>query len=147
MNEYGILKTIKTGFLFGLGLIIPLIIAMYGGRVITVLVMSSATPVMTSQIDAKKQIEIVSYEDKTKDGQLLILGSIKNNGAKSASSIQLEAELFDDNDKFVYECTEYVSNNVMPGESENFQIKCGCIDSQLPKYSSLKIRVINAHGI
>lgn len=147
MNEYGIWKTIKTGFWFGLGLIIPLVMVLYGGRVITILAMSSVKPVITSQLDAKKQIKIVSYEDKTKDGQLLIVGSLKNNGTKSTSSIQLEAELFDGNGKFVYECTEYISNDVLPMESENFQIKCGCKDSQLPKYSSLKIRVISAHGI
>jgi hypothetical protein len=88
----------------------------------------------------------VTYEDKTKGGQLLILGSIRNNGSKPASSIQLEAELFDVNDKFVYECTEYISNEVMSGESENFQIKCGCRDSQLPEYSSINIRVIGAHS-
>ncbi|MET0049936.1 MAG: FxLYD domain-containing protein [Candidatus Thiodiazotropha sp.] len=122
MNEYGIWKTIKTGFWFGLGLIIPLIVVMYGGRMITVFAMSSVKPAITSQIDAKKHIEIISYEDKTKDGQLLILGSLKNNGSASTSSIQLEAELFDNNDKFVYECTEYVSNDVPSGETENFQI-------------------------
>jgi hypothetical protein len=91
-------------------------------------------------------IKIDTYEDKTENGQLLVLGSLTNNGSKPASSIQLEAELFDDNGKFVYECNKYISNRVMPGESENFQIKCGCRDSMLPKYRSMNIRIVSVHN-
>ena len=97
-------------------------------------------------MDIRQQIEIGAYDDKTKDGQLLILGTITNKANKPASSIQLEAELFDSNGEFVYECTEYIGSKVVSGASENFQIKCGCRDSQLPKYSSIEIRFISAHS-
>jgi hypothetical protein len=40
-----------------------------------------------SQHDDKDQIEIGAYEDKTKDGQLLVLGYLTNKGDKPASSI------------------------------------------------------------
>lgn len=162
MTEYGIWKTIKTGFWLGVGFIIPLMIVMYGDTLLTFLAMPSMIEMSSSSdgessgifdasgiestLDRGKQIEIGDYEDKSKDGQLLILGVVTNKGDSSASSIQLEAELFDANEKFVYECSEYINNKVMPGETENFQIKCGCKDSQIPEYSSINIRVVSAHG-
>jgi hypothetical protein len=163
MSEYGVWKTIKIGFWLGIGFIVPQMIVLYGGTVISILAMPAmmemsmngdvdASPEVfsaagiTSQMDSKDQIKIDSYEDKSTDGQLLVIGSLTNNGAESVSSIQLEAELFDGDANFVYECTEYVNNKVMPGESENFQIKCGCRDSALPEYSSIKIEVIRAHN-
>jgi len=162
VTEYGIWKTIKIGFWLGVGFIIPQMVVMYGGTLLTFLAMPSMIEMSSSSddessgifdmggigstLDKRKQIEVGDYEDKSKDGQLLILGVVTNKGDSPASSIQLEAELFDENEKFVYECSEYISNKVMPGETENFQIKCGCRDSQIPEYNSIKIRVVGAHG-
>jgi hypothetical protein len=41
MNEYGVWKTIKIGFWLGIGFIIPQMIVMYGGTVISILAMPS----------------------------------------------------------------------------------------------------------
>lgn len=162
MNELGIWKTIKFGFWLGVGFIIPQLIVMYGGTYITFLAMPKMMEMamdnpseskdsfdvseFTSQLDQTKKIEIGKYEDKSKDGQLLILGTITNKGDKPASSIQLEVELFDAEGKFVYECSEYISRKLVPGDTENFQVKCGCNTSPIPEYKSVDIRVVGAHG-
>ncbi|MEW8348168.1 MAG: FxLYD domain-containing protein [Candidatus Thiodiazotropha taylori] len=162
MSDYGIWKTVKIGFWLGIGFIIPQMIVMYGGTVISVLAMPSMLEMsMSGDIDSTDlfdmdtflseannydYIKIDRYEDKTTDGQLLVIGSLTNNGSKAVSSIQLEAELFDEAGEFVYECTEYINNRVHSGSSENFQIKCGCKDSNLPKYNSIKISVIGVHN-
>ncbi len=152
MLDLGKWKIIKLGFWLGIGFIIPQIIVLYGGSIVAALAMPAMMEMpmqdtdVISSLDRKDQIEIGPYEDKSNATQLLILGTIVNTGSEPASSIQLEAELFDAEKKFVYECTEYISNRVMPGESENYQIKCGCSSSPIPKYSTINVRVVGAHG-
>lgn len=163
MNDLGVWKTIKIGFWLGIGFIIPSMTVMYGGTALTFLFMpammeasfSSETDdpddsmgirSITSKFDRTSQIEIGDYRDTGKDGQLLILGTITNIGDKSIGSIQLEAELFNNDDKFVYECSEYISNKLKAGGTENFQIKCGCGSSPVPEYKSVKVRVVSANS-
>jgi hypothetical protein len=162
MQEYGIWKTIKVGFWLGIGFIIPQMIVMYGGTIMTFIAMPSMMQgVMedgmeenisenmedfTSELNRTAQVELLAHEDRSRDGQLLILGSLKNGGEKPVSSIQLEAELFDENNKFVYECTEYISRRLMSGDVENYQIKCGCKGGELPQYSTFTVRVVGAQG-
>ncbi|MCF6226191.1 MAG: hypothetical protein L3J22_07835 [Xanthomonadales bacterium] len=163
MENLGVWKTIKIGFWIGIGFIIPQMIVLYGGTVLTVLTMpsmmeasfvegyeaidsdiSSFESNFDSNFDRTDQIEIKEYRVLKNGNQLLILGSVFNKGNKVTNSIQLEAELSDMDGKFVYECSEYISKKISPGESENFQIKCGCGKGQVPEYDSVNVRVMSA---
>ena len=149
MENWGKWKIIKVGFWLGVGFIIPQLITMYVGVVITMF----ATPPMveksfeeefSSNFNSTDQIEIISHKEKKNGNQLLILGEIKNTGNKKASSIKLEAELFDSNGKFVYECSDYVDKELMPGESENYQIVCGCGKNPIPEFNKVNLKVVRA---
>lgn len=165
MQELSVWKTVKIGFWLGIGFIIPQMIVLYSGTVLTVMsmpsMMESAYDIdseydvdendesidiseFTDNFDVSKHIVIEEHRESLQGDQLLILGSIRNNGKKTASSIQLEAELMDEAGKFVYECSEYISKKIKKGESENFQIKCGCGKIPLPKYTSINLRVVSA---
>ncbi len=162
MNDWAIWRLIKAGFWLGIGFIIPSLIVYAIGTAMIVGItpqMFEATMMeemgeefeandamseFKSQFDKTTQVEILErYESKIGE-QLLILGKIKNIGNDDVDSIQLEAELFDSEGKFVYECSEYISKRLKSEEVENFQIKCGCQGQATPAYSSLKVRVVSA---
>ena len=164
MESWGIWKLIKVGFWLGIGFIIPQLVVLYSGTVITMLAMPSiieSSYVETeeegvdqeafvsnysSNYDRTDQIEILDYREQLQGDQLLILGKITNSGDSHANSIQLEAELLDSAGEFVYECSEYINKKLQPKEIENFQIKCGCGKKPLPEYASITVRVVNAHS-
>jgi len=157
MEKLTIWKQTKIGFWIGIGFIIPSLIVYFIGTYLVIKI----TPFMydsqeekteveydiknyASDFDKSEQIKIVKFRETTTNNQLLILGSIKNTGSTPVRSINLEAELFDSNDVFVYECSEYISKKIQPAEEENFQIKCGCGKQPLPEYENIKVNVVSA---
>ena len=126
MNEWNIWRLIKAGFWLGIGFIIPSLIVYGLGTVMMVGSMSQIfdtgmdemedsfeaggmASAFQSQFDKSTQIEIVEFHESKIGDQLLILGSIKNKGKSSVNSINIEAELFDSEGKYIYECSEYIS--------------------------------------
>ena len=163
MENWNIWKYIKVGFWLGIGFSIPQFIVFHSGTAITLLAMpllmeksfeqmageddsngNFSISALTSKFDITSEIKIEEFREARHGDQLLILGIVTNNGKKAASSIQLEAELKDENGKFVYECTKYINKRLKPGEKENFQIKCGCGSTPLPKYVTIDVRVVSA---
>jgi len=91
-----------------------------------------------------KDIEILDYNSVIQNNQLLIRGQIKNNAEKEISSIEIEAELFDEAGNFVFECTEYLSESIATNTVENFLIKCGCSENSVPEYSKIEVSIARA---
>ena len=156
MENWSKWRFIKVGFLLGIGFMIPQFAVMIFGTVISLVVIppmvqdAIVTPNseeifsgITSNFDSKKLIIIEKYREQPRGNKLIILGSIKNESGKKASSIQLEAELYNNNE-FVFECSEYISKSLKPGESENFQINCGCGKNPIPAHDKTDIRVVSA---
>jgi hypothetical protein len=149
MEAWGIWKLIKTGFWFGIGFIVPLLVAIYLSNIIAMMAMPSMAESVfeenvMSSMDRTDHITINQFEEKEYGSRLLILGVIENTGDEKASSIRLEAELFNDSGEFVYECSEYISSDLLPGDKENFQIRCGCNDQPIPQHSEVKVKVVSA---
>jgi hypothetical protein len=149
MDSLGVLKTIKIGFLLGIGFIFPLVLALYSGAIMT---MFAVPPMMEESIneqllanfDKSSSIKIVDYREEINEKRLLILGSIMNEGSENVSSVHLEAELLDSDDRFVFECSGTINKELKPGETENFQITCGCGDTIAPEHSRVNLRVVSA---
>ena len=156
MENWGKWKFIKAGFWLGIGFILPLSVVLYFGTALTMLAMpfmieasydsevGDAISNLTSNLDKTGQIKIQEFREQKNGNQLLILGKIVNSGDEKASSIQLEAELTDKDGKFVYECSEYINQDLKPGDIENFQIKCGCGENPVPEYAEVTVRVVGA---
>ncbi|MET0089930.1 MAG: FxLYD domain-containing protein [Candidatus Thiodiazotropha sp.] len=144
-------KLIKNGFWTGIGFLIPLIGAYILG---TYLIYAMPFLWNSSNIDEIEnyldesdktdQIRIVSFRESMNADQLLILGVIENAGDTPLGSIRLEAELLDDKQQLVYECSEYISKKLKPQQKENFQVRCGCGSQVTPPYESLTLRVVGA---
>jgi hypothetical protein len=148
-------KLIKIGFWLGIGFVVPVLLLMGTGTALGIYAFSTFEDTIEYDTDEfaesipgsqnlSENIKIKSYKDASDNNKLLLLGTIVNEGEVNVSSIQLEAELIDDKGDFVYECSAYISRTLEPKESENFQIKCGCKDGDIPKYSNINIRVVNA---
>ena len=161
MNDWSIWKLTKAGFWLGIGFIIPSLIVYAVGTLMVVKMSphmyddtmgeiedsyegSDVISNISEQFNKSSQIKILEHNEEKYGEQLLILGKIKNTGKTDVSSIQLEAELFNSQEKFIFECSKYISKTLKPGDIENFQIKCGCKGQATPQHSSLKVRVVSA---
>ena len=91
-----------------------------------------------------KDIEILDYNSIMQKNQLLIRGQNKNISEKEISSIEIEAELFDEAGNFVFECTEYLSESIVTNAVENFLIKCGCSENSVPEYNKIEVSIARA---
>ncbi len=81
----------------------------------------------------------------TEENRFELIGTITNSSDFDWTSIKFEIELYDENGKFVYECTDRLSNTIKPFQSEHFKTVCGkCLT--IPKYSDYKIKIVKAHG-
>ena len=149
-------KTIKIGFLLGIGFMIPSALIdsiLIGASYATV---SSAIEVeldgdyeestneVFAVVDHVQSIELGLYTTTMQGMQLLVQGSFKNVGDIKLDSVEIEAELFDKDGKFVYECSDYISRRFEPQQEENYQIKCGCSKNGLPEYKTINLTVVNA---
>lgn len=153
MESFGPWKLIKAGFWIGIGFIVPSIgVYILGSQLLyamPVMWQTDATETMAQfmeDADKTRQVKITEFRESTDSNRLLILGVVENAGETPVSSIRLEAELFDDNKKMVFECSEYISKKLGKGERENFQINCGCGNQTVPEYSSISVRVISANN-
>lgn len=90
------------------------------------------------------QIALSPFTEKLQGVQLLIAGQFTNAGEKPINSLEIEAELFDENGDFVYECSKSFYEKKESGVTENYLIKCGCSTNGVPAYKTAKVRVVKA---
>ena len=152
---------IKKGFLLGIGFIVPLsfvefIAIKYSFHEMT----GMATDVYEEAFDEEMEFEDVDYseydksyvdqislspvKEKRQGVQLLITGQFTNESEKPINSLEIEAELFNKNGDFVYECTKSFYEKKEPGVTENYLIKCGCSQNGIPNYETVKVSVVKA---
>jgi hypothetical protein len=153
MDSLGPWKGIKVGFWIGIGFIIPSVAAYVLGSqalfAMPALWQSDAAETMgqfMEETNRTSRIKVLEFRESSDSNRLLLLGVIENTGEGSVGSIRLEAELFNDGDEMVFECSEYISKRLESGEKENFQIKCGCGNEVIPEHSSVTVRVVSANS-
>lgn len=145
-------KRIWQGFSLGLGLLIPMALAVMVGEagwsVISGFIYASSdtNPEYAEwDKDYSADVEVTTFRDTQLGNEVLILGTVKNNAKKTLSSIEIEAEFFDEKGQFVYETsTALKRSKLQPGQLENFQISCGCKDKPFPAYKRVKVSVVAA---
>jgi hypothetical protein len=157
-NEAGLIKTIASkiglGFLTGIGFSLAMVLILYvlSGLVVGKMMEDSMSEAEESfgykQFGPDSGLEIISHEEKKSENNIVILGQLKNSSDKKWSSVGIEAELFDENKKFLDECNEYISYTIGPDEIENFKISCGgCDNTPVPKHASYTIRIVSAYQV
>ena len=137
------LKTIGRGFLLGVGFSIAMCGISGAAWILFDRQSSKDVEAAMGEMDREstKDIAVSEVEEQKHDGAVAILGSIKNNGPKPHSHVELKANLFN-HGKFVDQYSTYVSGTIEPGASAYFKISCGCNNSPPAEHDSFKVEVV-----
>jgi hypothetical protein len=142
--KIGLKKTIS-GFMLGIGFgisffVIATITANYIGEKF-----EEDPPYPFNEGAKTSGIKILEHKDQRNTEKLIVIGSLINSNESRVKSIMLEAEFFKKG-VFVDECTEYITTNLNPGETENFKISCGgCGDYVVPEYDDYTVAIKSTH--
>lgn len=98
------------------------------------------------RFDETSGLQIAEHQERTNpDGAKVILGKLKNDGSDSWQTVNIEAELYDADGKFQGEYNTYITGEIAPGETENFQLCLGSFgDGPPPQYATYSIRIADA---
>ena len=156
------ISEIKKGFLLGIGFIIPLAIVEFSAIKYSIHEMTGVAAQAYEEaygesdgdtLDAAyndyeksytEKISLSPFVERLQGVQLLITGQFTNNSEKAINSLEIEAELFNEDGNFVYECSKSFYEKKEPGVTENYLIKCGCSKNGIPEYATAKVRVVKA---
>jgi len=148
-----ILLKIGNGFLTGLGFAVVLAIFYWGAYMYFESNSKSYSFDETGDSECRNfkkcekgsGLNISVLTEKITSEEFVLLGEVSNSGDIDWTSVNLKAELFDENDVFIEECKHYINEKIPPKSKVNFKLNCSkCSDIQLENYSSYKIKVTNA---
>lgn len=131
-----IIKKILHGFLIGLGFSVAL-----GGTYYYV-TQELTESAMSAYSFEEGTIEFTKHKKTERDGKVLILGEVTNNGSKQAKGVNVIVDLYM-GEEFVKQCDESITGGVPAGESRNFEMSCGggCKKNPIVEHDSYKIYV------
>lgn len=85
-------------------------------------------------------------KERIADKEFILLGNVKNDGKIKWTSVKLKAELFDKDNNFIDECSEYIDQKVFPNTTVNFKLSCTqCSKVNLEDYNSYKVSIIDGN--
>lgn len=152
MANRSVFDLVKSGFWFGIGLIVPLAFAIAGATYLAYTAMYSSSvedyqDTYDSYLtgDDVSKVVLGEYRQTMQGKQLLINGSFTNTHEAAITSLEIEAELFDEKGEFVYECRKSIYRSIDAGVVENFQIKCGCSENGIPTFKSIEMKVVKVN--
>jgi hypothetical protein len=142
--------TVARGFLLGVGFSIALGLA---GFIMTQWTMHRTQATISDERYvhnagtaefSPKDIVLSDIEEQKHEGLTWIVGSARNSGKRPASSVEIQANLFN-HSKFVDQYSTYLPGKLNPGESKYFKIACGCKDSPAAEHDSFKVEVVGGY--
>jgi hypothetical protein len=87
------------------------------------------------------KIAILSSKSISRPYLIDIIGTLKNTGELSTSGINLKADLFDENNNFIFQCETWLSDEIAPEQSLNFKVGCHGINEDIYKsFNSYKLK-------
>ena len=102
----------------------------------------SFSPPTPSEQRSKAEQFVVSDTSVVKNawGGLNILGTIVNNGDDTPRYVNVYADLFDKNEKFIFQCMHQFNEGLRKSQKANFMIQCHSMPKDLvPSYESYKV--------
>jgi hypothetical protein len=81
--------------------------------------------------DFSKDLQTTLLETRYSTNRIDVLGKITNSGKYKWSSIDVKAEFYDKNGRFLDEESGYISGSVKPGEEDNFRLSLNKPDDEL----------------
>ncbi len=97
--------------------------------------------------DYREDLQITVQEKRTTDDNLKILGSIENQGKTTWDGVELDAEFYDADGKFIDEESSRVSSSIVPGQTEHFKIEIYSAPARiLDDNVQMKLKIAGAHS-
>lgn len=154
-----VISKIGTGFLYGLGFVVAA--TLIGNAAFSYIEDDIDEKVERSEQrdkerEEKRKLRYREYDESAKlsasitkervsESEFTLLGVLENKGDARWSSINIKAELFNAEGEFIDECSEYITQNSLPGSKLNFKLSCGsCSKFQLGDYRTYKLSVVSA---
>lgn len=92
-------------------------------------------------------LEIISQRIEKANGGTYIIGEVKNTGTDSFSSLQVEASMYDKDEKLVDVESNHIMGNVKPGDVRGFKIARCCVKDNesvgLGEFDKFKLVIVN----
>ena len=156
MNGADFLRRAVQGFAFGLGFAVAAGIAWFVAREATGLAgelggavtakataRTAATPVATPGLAA--DVRVVSHRVERRNGDTVVLGTLRNDGDATVGSVRVEAAHYDAGGRLVDVCGWYIAPRLAPGEEKPFKVACGGTpEKPAPESASVKLRLVEA---
>jgi hypothetical protein len=89
--------------------------------------------------DIAKDLEVSGVEKRVRGPNIEVVGVITNNSKRAWQGVNVEAEFFDANGKFIDEERPFLSLDMIPGAKEHFKIT---IHSNDPKLNENEAKVV-----
>ncbi|HSC94120.1 MAG TPA: FxLYD domain-containing protein, partial [Burkholderiales bacterium] len=134
------LKRLGIGFTYGIGFALGiagiLALTVFGGA--SYVTSTSGRPVylpspIPSEPRSKPDQFVISDTStvKTRWGGISVLGTIDNTGEDTPRYVNVYADLFDKNGKFIYQCMHQFNEGLRKGQRANFMIQCHGMPAEL----------------
>ena len=145
----GLLKRLGVGFVYGVGFALGvagiLALTVFGGagyltsttgRTVT---FPSSGP---SESRSKPDQFLISDTSTVKNrwGSISVLGTVENKGEDTPRYVNVYADLFNKDGKFIYQCMQQFSEGLRKAQRANFMIECHGMPPELaPSYETHKV--------
>jgi len=99
------------------------------------------SPISSQHRDSSDQF-VFSDTNEVKNawGGLNIVGTVVNKGANAGRYVNVYADLFDKNGKFIFQCMTQFNNGLVKDQRVNFMIECNALPKDLmARYASYKV--------
>lgn len=144
-----LLKRLGIGFVYGVGFALGVAgivgLGIFGGA--TYLTSSTGRSVSfpsagpaASRSDPNQFVVSDTSAIKNRWGAISVLGTIDNKGDDTPRYVNVYADLFNKDGKFIYQCMHQFNEGLRKGQRANFMIEChGMPEDLVPTYDSYKV--------
>lgn len=147
-GPHSLLRKLLSGLLLGVGFGIGLVIVLLTADLIKQHVAGlggTKETVWRKRFTPEAKLTVEHHEARATRWNLIILGSVRNDGPDSWDYVRLEVRLLDEKSKLVGLCTGSVNGPVRPGKSQYFRVDCRGSESEpAPAYTKYDVEIVNA---
>jgi hypothetical protein len=145
----GLLKRLGVGFVYGVGFSLGVAgifaLAMFGGATyLTSTTGRSVSFPSSGPSEPRSNLAQFVISDtstvKNRWGSLSVLGTVENKGETTPRYVNVYADLFNKDGKFIYQCMHQFNEGLRKSQRANFMIEChGMPPELMPSYDSYKV--------
>ena len=144
-------KKIVQGFLLGLGFTVAFVLVLIAAQYLYMKyvfedqVSEAMYGSQWKEYSEEAGLVITEHKPIHTEDSVEFIGIVANNGSDTWDMISIEVELFDEDGKFIDECSEYISSPLAPSKSENFKVSCGgCEKRPIADFDHYEIHIKDA---